>query len=80
VIVLGRRTLFLSKECCQSTVLVEVEVVGRFLSKSEVLEWVVSKRTGKGRSTNKRIDERKSSFGVLVVLSSRLFVMKEGWF
>jgi hypothetical protein len=41
-------------------VLVEVEVVGRFLSKSEVLE--------------------KSSFGFLVVLSSRLFVMKEGWF
>jgi hypothetical protein len=62
-------------------VLVEVEVVGRFLSKSEVLEWVVNRGTRKGRFTDKRSDEerydrrfRESSFDVLVILSSRLLL------
>jgi hypothetical protein len=60
-------------------VLVKVEVISRFLLKSEVLEWVINRGTRKGRSINKRSDEgrynrrsRESSFGVLVILSSRL--------
>jgi hypothetical protein len=62
-------------------VLVEVEVVSRFLSKFKVLEWVINKGTGKGRSINKRSNKerynkrsRKSGFSVLVILLSRLLL------
>ena len=62
-------------------VFVRVEVISRFLLKSEVLEWDINRGTRKGRSINKRTNKgrynrrsRESSFSIFVILSSRLLL------